>query len=244
MTYIMLIAGVGKRLNPLTILQAKCLFKLDDNFTILKRNVDIIKKYDKSANIVFVTGFKHNSFQNFKDITFIYNPFFKITNSIASLWFAKEYLVDDVVIINGDIVTNSKLVKDIVTKKKDRSCVLIDSSISDGDYNVQVNDDKVVVMSKELINYCGEYVGITKISSKDINVFKNKLEDMICYGNYDQWYENVLVQLIFEDNFLLYYIDVKDYEWTEVDCVDDLIKAKKIHKNNSKFSEEENNKES
>jgi len=46
---------------------------------------------------------------------------------------------------------------------------------------------------------------------------------------YDQLFESTLVQMIFSDDFDLYYKDVKDYRWTEVDCVDDLIHAKKIH---------------
>ena len=56
-----------------------------------------------------------------------------------------------------------------------------------------------------------------------------EIEDMIDNGYYDQWYENALVQLIFKHDFQLYYKDICDYEWTEVDCVSDLIKAKSIH---------------
>jgi len=238
MTYIILIAGVGKRLHPLTNSQPKCLFKLDNNLTILKRNIKMIKKYDKDSHIILIAGFKYEKFKDIQDVTLIYNPFFEITNSIASLWFAKEYLKDNVTIINGDIIMNSKLIKDIIVHKYDKSYILVDSTINNGDYNVQIDNDKVIVMSKELTNYYGEYVGITKLSSNDIDIFKSKLEVMIRNGEYQQWYENVLVQLIFDDNFILYYIDVKSYEWSEIDSVNDLIRAKKIHKNDLLYKEE------
>lgn len=35
--------------------------------------------------------------------------------------------------------------------------------------------------------------------------------------------------MIFKDNFSLYYVDVSNYEWTEIDQVGDLVIAKKIH---------------
>ena len=52
---------------------------------------------------------------------------------------------------------------------------------------------------------------------------------MVEEGYYDQWYENALVQMIFKNDFQLYYKDICDYDWTEVDCVSDLIHAKTIH---------------
>lgn len=56
-----------------------------------------------------------------------------------------------------------------------------------------------------------------------------ELNAMIEEGHYDQWYENVLVQLIFKDDFKLYHEDICNHEWTEVDGVSDLIHAKRIH---------------
>ena len=52
---------------------------------------------------------------------------------------------------------------------------------------------------------------------------------MINMGMYDQWYENALVQMIFNDDFELFYVDIKNYRWTEVDCVNDMLLAKQIH---------------
>ena len=58
---------------------------------------------------------------------------------------------------------------------------------------------------------------------------EDAVDSMIEDGFYDQWYENALVQLIFKKDFKLYYIDISSYEWTEVDSVNDLLAARRIH---------------
>lgn len=234
MTYIFLIAGKGSRLHPLTLTYPKTLYKLNDDITVIERMIHLIKKYDSNAKIVAVTGFMHKKIESLIDdnnVTFVYNPFFEVTNSIASLWFAKDYLMDDdgVVLINGDIVMDESLVKDIVCSKPEKPTVLLDSSIKkDGDYNVQVNGNKVVVMSKGLDEYTGEYAGIVRLDKNTLKDYYKELEQMIEDGLYDQWYEDVIVQMIFKNNYNVYFEDVANYDWTEIDCVSDLVFAKKI----------------
>lgn len=232
MKYIFLVAGKGSRLHPLTLEHPKSMFKLDENTTLLQRMVKLLKKNDPEADIVVVTGHMHRKIEEaLEDVTFINNPFYAVTNSIASLWFAKEHLdADNIVVIDGDIVMSDQLIREVVCQPVDRPVVLLDSSIkTDGDYNVQVSGEKVLVMSKELKTYHGEYAGMTKLDRESAQLMLTEMEDMIDNGYYDQWYENALVQLIFKHDFQLYYKDICDYEWTEVDEVNDLIKAKSIH---------------
>ena len=93
MTYIFLIAGKGTRLHPLTLTYPKTLFKLYETTTVFERMVSLIQKYDQSARIIAVTGFEHKKIEALvKNVEFIHNPFYAVTNSIASLWFAREYL--------------------------------------------------------------------------------------------------------------------------------------------------------
>lgn len=232
MKYIFLVAGKGSRLKPLTSDMPKSMFKLGQDTTLIERMINLIRKHDRDADIVVVTGHKHKIIeQSLTDVTFINNPFYEVTNSIASLWFAKEHLdTENVVLIDGDIVMSEKLVGEVVCKKTERPLVLLDSSISqDGDYNVQVAGKRVLVMSKDLDHYFGEYAGITKLDRKSALAMRTEIESMVDGGYYDQWYENALVQMIFRDDFELFYTDISAYEWTEVDDVSDLIHAKNIH---------------
>lgn len=232
MIYIFLVAGRGTRLHPLTLNYPKSLYKLDKNTTILQRMVELIKRYDEDATIVVVTGFLSETIRKeMQGVIFVQNPFYEVTNSIASLWFAREYLaIDNVVIINGDIVMEEKLIESIICKETLIPEVCIDSSIkNNGDYNVEVKGNKILVMSKDLNQYYGEYAGVTKLDCQSSQKLKKCVEEMVESGMYDQWYENALVQMIFNDDFELFYVDIKDYKWTEVDCVNDMLLAKQIH---------------
>ena len=232
MKYIFLVAGKGTRLHPLTLKHPKSMYKLDENTTLLQRMVSVIKKHDLEADVVVVTGHMHKNIESqLEGVTFVYNPFYEVTNSIASLWFAQEHLeAENIVLIDGDIVMSNDLVRDVMCRPVKTPMVLVDSSIkTDGDYNVEVSGDQVLVMSKDLVSYYGEYAGVTKLNYSSAKLLREEINNMIEEGCYDQWYENALVQLIFKNNFKLYYSDISNYEWTEVDSVNDLLLAKQIH---------------
>ena len=230
MRYIILAAGKGMRLHPLTKTCPKCMYNLDADKSVIQTMIANIKHYDPESEFIVVTGFMHEEIENhIKDVIFVNNPFYEVTNSIASLWLAKEYLTGDITIINADIVAEEKLIRDVIINKVVGAKILLDSSIKEeGDYNVQVKDDIVVVMSKELKIYSGEYAGITKLDGNAAVILRKEVESMVNDRNYDQWYENALVQLIFKNNFKLGFIDISEYSWAEIDSVDDLISAKEI----------------
>ena len=233
MTYIILSAGKGVKLQPLTLNHPKSLYKLDDKTTILQRLVRKIRKYDAEAEIVVVVGYMYNQIQKELEddnVKFVHNPFYSVTSSMGSLWFAKDYLQrENVTIVNGDIVASDKLIQDVVSQHIDYPYVLLDSTHKDANkYNVQVQGDLVCVMSKNLTEFEGNYASITKLDAVSSRFLLDQLNQMVNEEMYNLFFEDALVQMIFQNNFELYYKDIKDYQWTEVDCVDDLLKARQI----------------
>lgn len=233
MTYIVLVAGQGKNLQPLTLSHPKTLYKLDCRTTVLQRLVRSIRKHDKDAEIVVVVGFMYKHIQielEDDNVIFVHNPFYEVTSSMGSLWFAKSYMQrENVAIINGDIVLSDQLMCDVICTHTDVPYILLDSTRTDGNkYNVQVQGDKVCVMSKNLTEFLGNYASVTKLDAVSSRFVLEQLYQMVNEGMYKLFFEDALVQMIFDENFELYYKDIKDYQWTEVDDVDDLLKAKQI----------------
>ena len=239
MSYIILSAGKGVKLQPLTLNYPKSLYKLDDKTTILQRLVRKIRKYDAEAEIVVVVGYMYKQIQRELEddnVKFVHNPFYSVTSSMGSLWFAKDFLQrENVTIINGDIVASDKLMEDIVCQHTDYPCVLLDSTHKDANkYNVQIQEDMVCVMSKNLTEFEGNYASITKLDAVSSRFLLEQLNQMVNEEMYTLFFEDALVQMIFQKNFELYYKDIKDYKWTEVDCVDDLLKARQIQAESKK----------
>lgn len=235
MTYIILAAGKGNNLQPLTLKYAKTSFKLDENTTVLQRMVRSIRNFDKNAEIVVVVGYKADEIKKELDgenVIFVMNPFYEVTNSISSLWFARDYLErENVAIVHGDAVFSDEIVSDVLTKPTEYPYVLADSSfVSLGAYNIVAKDDQVLVMSKKLEHFTAKYCCMTKLDPVSSRLLKEEIDSMINSNMYDQYFEDSLVQMIMFHDFQLFYKDITGQKWAEVDSVDDLLTAQEIHR--------------
>ena len=232
MTYIILAAGKGTNLQPLTLKTPKSLYRLNGDMTVLQKMTRNIRAYDSNAEIVVVAGFMYSVVLKElekENAIVVRNPFYAQTGSIASLWFARKYLErDNVTILNSDVVAEDKLFEEVICKTTKKPFVLIDSSQKDGKYNVQVEGDSVCVMSKSLSDYYAQYASVTKLDAVSARFLAEEIDEMVNQEMYDQLYEDALTQMIFSNDFRLYYLDIAGYKWTEVDTVNDLIRAKEV----------------
>ena len=235
-TYIILAAGKGKNLQPLTLKYPKTSFHLDEQITILQRMVRNIRKYDKNAEIVVVVGYLSNTIRHEladDNCKFVENPFYEVTNSISSVWFARQYMErENVTIVHGDVVFCDEIFENYMVKKTDRPFVLVDSSYDKPEvYNAVIKDSRILVMSNKLENYNAKYCCMTKLDAVSARLLKREVDSMIHNNMYDQFFEDSLVQMIMFHDFQLFAEDIAGKEWSEVDTVDDLLRAKEIHHN-------------
>lgn len=233
MTYIILAAGKGTKLQPLTTKRPKSLYRLASDTSILRYTIRSIRRLDPNAEIVVVVGFMYQ--QVVEDIVeynakIVFNPYYSVTGSMGSLWFARDYLQrENVSILNGDVVFSQDIIKDIICSHTDYPYVLLDSRFEGkGKYNVQTQNERVCVMSKHLTEFYGTYASVSKLDSVTARFLIEEIEEMVGGEMYDLFYEDALVQMIFENDFELYFKDISGRRWVEVDSVDDLLKAREI----------------
>ena len=237
MTYIILAAGKGNNLQPLTLKYAKTSYKLDEETTVLQRMVRSIRCADKNAEIVVVVGYKAAEIKKElegENVVFVMNPFYEVTNSISSVWFARDYLErENVAIVHGDVVFSDDIVEEILTRPTEYPFVLVDSSfVSPGSYNIVSKDNQVLVMSKKLEHFTAKYCCMTKLDPVSSRLLKEEIDSMINSNMYDQYFEDSLVQMIMFHDFQLFCEDISGKKWAEVDTVDDLLTAQEIHRGN------------
>lgn len=235
MTYIILAAGKGNNLQPLTLKYAKTSYKLDEETTVLQRMVRSIRTADKNAEIVVVIGYKADDVKaelDGENVKFVMNPFYEVTNSISSVWFARDYLErENVAIVHGDVVFSDEIIDSYLTVPTDYPYVLVDSSyVRPGAYNAVTHGDQVLVMSKKLENFTAKYCCMTKLDPVSSRLLKQEVDGMINGNMYDQYFEDSLVQMIMFHDFQLFCVDIAGKKWAEVDTVDDLLTAQEIHR--------------
>lgn len=235
MTYIILAAGKGNNLHPLTLKYAKTSYKLDENTTVLQHMVRSIRRADKNSEIVVVVGYKADEIKRELDgenVVFVMNPFYEVTNSISSVWFARDYLErENVTVVHGDAVFSDEIVSSYLTVPTDFPYVLVDSSYKcPGAYNVVTREDQVLVMSKKLEHFTARYCCMTKLDPVSSRLVKQEVDGMINANMYDKYFEDSLVQMIMFHDFQLFCKDIAGKKWAEVDTVDDLLTAQEIHR--------------
>lgn len=224
MKAILLAAGKGSRISKNIPNIPKS--TLDINGTpLIIRTVTMLEKMGIETTIV--VGYQYRVIKELLkkyncQVNIVYNPFFDVTNSIGSLWMAKDFLVsDDLIIANADVFWEEDILNQIINQDRQVFMLSDRTRADDGDYFFFVQDDKIVKYGKELTREqrnC-EYVGIAYINKDFVGKFKSRLLEMIDRQEHNCWWENVLYSLTDEQD--IYSVDVDGKFWAEVDFIED-----------------------
>ncbi len=231
MKVIILAAGVGKRMSAVTNIIPKCLIKVGEK-TLLERHLEAISLLG-IKDIVFVVGHLKQKIKetvkknnNGFNIKYIENEQYT-KGSILSLWYARDELNDDVLIMDADVLYHDKLLK-ILAESGNKNCFLLDKSCDDTGEEMMlfVKGDKVVGISKVRSYDCdfkGEGVGFFKLASNDCHKLKNILEEFEQAGKVNAEYEDSLHELL--SRCTVGFESVNDLPWIEIDFEEDIERA-------------------
>ncbi len=224
MPAIIMAAGVGSRISR-HVDKPKCLLEIEGK-SIVRRTVEMLAR--NGLHSVVVTGYQHEQIEeNLKDldVTFLNNPFFRVTNSLGSLWFARDFIREgeDLYLMNADVFWEQD-VFDLLHDEDKEVLLLADSSIARlerGDYFFGVDGNKIVKYGKELAREIRthEYVGVGRIRSSFVPLFRKKMHEMMEEEQYSSWWEDILYQLSADHD--VFVRDVSGHFWAEVDYIED-----------------------
>jgi len=238
MKAIILAAGVGSRIRPLTDNCPKTLLKVGEN-TILERMLSHIQACGINE-VIFVLGYLQDQIKDtvltkFPDLIahFVSNDRYAETNTGFSLMLAKSLVGEsDFVKLDADVVFDEKILKNLL-KSEYGTCLCIDKNINldAEEIKVIVEGQNRVVKASKTVNpkdAIGESIGIEKISSETAKLLFLELEIMMAdEKNHQEYYEGAYERLI-EKNIPFYALDISGIKWTEIDTKEDFITAEKI----------------
>lgn len=230
MKVIIMVAGKGTRISDYIGGIPKSLVNIGNGTPLILSTIHMLKN-NNINDITLVVGYKHKMIENAvkdENIKVIYNPFYSVTNSMGSLYLARNQLDDDVILANGDVFWEENLLNKLLHSEKDVTMLSDKTRADNGDFFFNVdNNGKIVAFGKELTrdNRNSEYVGLCKIKKSFLNTFKQKMNEMIENEEYFKWWENICYDM--SNEVPIYALDVDGDFWAEVDRMEDYLRIKK-----------------
>lgn len=226
MKAILLAAGKGTRISRMVKAVPKSTLPIDGVPLIRITTQMLIKK---GFEVVVCVGYKQELVKEALsglEVSYHYNPFFDVTNSIASLWFAASELKEDedVIIINADVFFSEEILDMLMTDERDIVLMVDKTRTATGDYFFSTTDSGCVKeYGKDLpiqIRKC-EYVGMAKIEASMMSSFKERMFNLIDSQQHQLWWENIIYSFTDKNERDIFTKDVEGLFWSEIDYFDD-----------------------
>jgi choline kinase len=243
MQAVILAAGIAKRLRPLTDTTPKCLLNVGDK-NLLHRTIENI--IDNGVNdFVFVLGYRGNMIEdylnnNFPDLNKIIltNPDYDNNNNSYSLWMTKDYIKDDMLLLDSDILFDKEIIAKLLNSNHD-NCLAVNVTHKLDSEQIKVivdEQNRILQIGKEISikESIGESIGIEKFSKHYLKDLFDILDrKIIKENNVNEFYEASFQEIIDKNDLRnsLYSIDVSDYECMEIDTIEDYNFAFNLYSN-------------
>ena len=226
MKALILNSGLGHRMGVLTSEHPKCMTEISNTETILSRQLKLLA--DAGVNdVVMTTGYFDkvlidycNALKLPLNIIFVNNPLYAETNYIYSIYCAKDYLDDDIVLMHGDLVFEYSVLEEMLAF--DGSCMKVSSTIAlpEKDFKAVIHNGMVKKVGVEFFNEAMEAQALYKMTKKDWNTWLGKIIEFCENNNRKVYAEAALNDLNGACN--IHAFDVKNRLCSEIDTPEDL----------------------
>lgn len=246
---VILSAGMGKRLRPLTDNIPKPLLEINGT-TLFERMI----KNCMNAGIrdfIAVIGYNGDKVAEFSkaledkydiSIKIIENERYDVTNTSVSTYLASSFIEkenpDDFILINGDNVVDPEIIARIASRKNTSMVVDNFKTLNEESFKLIIEDEsisedgsiangKISKIGKEIDidSSTGEFIGVSMVSKTDISKFNEILEELI--GDDEQNYYDFAykkLSLLSTIDFVL----TNELKWTEIDDKNDWAYAQEL----------------
>ena len=226
MKALILNSGLGSRMGILTSEQPKCMTEIAFHETILSRQLHLLAD-EGIKDVVITTGYYDgvlvqycNSLELPLNITFVKNPIYDKTNYIYSIYCAREYLDDDLILMHGDLVFEPEVLEKVVNSPVSAMTVSSTLPLPDKDFKARVVDGKVVAVGVDIFNEAMEAQALYKLCKDDWKKWLDKIVEFCEAGNTNVYAENALNELKGAANISA--LDVENLLCAEIDNAEDL----------------------
>ncbi len=205
MRAVILAAGRGGRLRAVLGNRPKCLARVGD-CSLIERQIRSLRACGAGSIVVIVGHGADDVLQVCgTDVEVVRNTRHASTNSLYSMWLARDLLRDGFVVLNCDVLFHDQLLRDLLTARYEDALLMAartDSEIyTDEEMKIRVRAGRVVEIAKTIDagEADGENVGIAKFGGRGAAVLVEEINALITAGVTRDWLPRAFVGAI-DDN--------------------------------------------
>lgn len=233
MKAVILSAGQGRRLLPLTAKLPKCALDIAGRPLIL-RQIDTLFAAGVER-VVVVLGHEVEEVEKIlashpkhRQIRTLYNPFYAVSDNLASCWLAAPEMDADFLLLNGDTLFEQAVAQRLLASPRAAvtSAVNRKSEYDDDDMRVTMDGKRLTRIGKRLPDSAtdGEAIGMTLFRGNGPARFRWALERAVRRPeSLRHWYVSVIDELA--QSGIVSTCPIDGLRWSEVDTPDDLVAA-------------------
>jgi choline kinase len=241
-TALLLAAGTGSRLYPITQNAPKCL-TIVNGISILERMITNLR-VNGFKRLIVVTGYLESHIRDFLGdqsgdikIEYVFSPLYETTNNIYSLWMARKAIDEPFLLLESDLVFDESLLAEMLYPDRIAVAKLqpwMNGTSVTADPSLQVkafwanNVDSLGGTKYKTVN-------IYSLSLKSWNGIVKILDKRISEGKVNDYYEIVFAGMVADGSLNLTMVSFDDKPWYEIDTIYDLAEAENLFSLNVHF---------
>ena len=231
-TAILLAAGTGSRLKPLTDDAPKCLSEVS-GVTILQRLINSLCEHGFTRLVIVVGYLDHRVRESLYerndelDIEFVINPRYATTNNLYSLWLARLTIDEPCLLLESDVVFDSSLLREMLQPNRmavsrmlpwmNGTTVTVDTA-----QHVTAFQFASAKANGEILH---KTVNMYSFSRDSWRKFMQRLSSHVTAGRINEYYETVLAEMLREGSIAMDAVAFDKGRWYEIDTLEDLQQA-------------------
>lgn len=236
MKAIILSAGQGKRLLPLTAERPKCAVEIQGQ-SMIEWQIDELLRCGVQ-DICVVLGYGADKVEKLLaerygagKIRTIFNPFYSVADNLGTCWVAREEMTEDFIILNGDTLFQAPVLKKLLASPPRPVTVTTDrkQSYDSDDMKVILDGERLLRIGKDLPldQVHAESIGMLLFRGEGPMLFRQTVERVLRdVAGLKRWYLSVIDELARHQPVSTCCIE--GLCWGEVDCPEDLPHAEEV----------------
>lgn len=226
MKALILNSGLGSRMGELTAEHPKCMTEVSFHETILSRQLKQLADYGIEEAVI-TTGAFENILVNYSyslglpiHFTFVKNPEYDKTNYIYSIYCAKEYLDDDILLMHGDLVFENEVLERVLESPFSCMTVSFSRALSEKDFKAVVKDGRVWEVGTGFFTDAVEARPLYRLRRDEWKLWLDKITEFCENGKKNVYAEDALNEL--HGAYRITALDIRNLLCEEIDNAKDL----------------------